>query len=164
MRTAVHFGILKRGYKGTDRVLELARLGVPGWKFHVLGVGAPLTAPGIESSSGFAEAADLVAAVERSDATVLPYRRASQSAAVTLSQVLGSVPIATSVGGIPEQITDGVDGLLIPPGSGLEPWSAALSRLSRDRDWAVAMAEAGAARVWRAHQVFVDAVNDLAAR
>jgi glycosyltransferase involved in cell wall biosynthesis len=162
VRRAVHFGILKRGYKGTDRVLALAKAGVPGWRFHILGVGAPAGAPGLEASPGFVDAADLVAAVSAADATLLPYRLASQSGAVTLAQALGAVPVASAVGGIPEQIHDGVDGLLLPHGADLAAWRAALDRLARDPEATAAMARAGAGRVWEGHHAFQAAVRVLA--
>ena len=49
------------------------------------------------------------------DAIVLPYRFATQSGVTVLGQALGAVPIASAVGGLPEQIEDGVDGLLVHP-------------------------------------------------
>ncbi|MGH9068565.1 MAG: glycosyltransferase [Acidimicrobiales bacterium] len=162
LRTAVHFGILKRGYKGTSRVLDLARTGVQGWRFRLLGVGAPPGEPGIESFPGFVQAADLVRAVAAADATVLPYRLASQSAAVILAQALGAVPVAAAVGGIPEQIDHGVDGLLIPAGAGLPAWEAALRRLAREPDLTVAMTQAGAKRAWDGQRGFQTAVRALA--
>lgn len=160
--TAVHFGVLKRGYKGTDRIVDLARDGVAGWRFHFLGVGAPVHVVGVDCSPGFVDAPTLVEAVERADATVLPYRRASQSAAVTLAQALGTVPIATAVGGIPEQIDDGVDGLLLPVDADRRAWAGALGRLAQDPVWTQAMARAGTARVWQGHQAFVASVSALA--
>lgn len=162
VRTAVHFGILKRGYKGTDVVLALAQAGVDGWRFHLLGVGAPPSAPGIQSSPGFVDAADLVAAVAAADATLLPYRLASQSGAVVLGQVLGAVPVVSAVGGIPEQIDDGVDGLLIRPEADVSAWREALRRLASDPVATASMAEAGARRVWAAHHAFEAAVAALA--
>ena len=161
VRTAVHFGVLKRGYKGTDRVIALAQAGVPGWRFRMLGVGAPPSAPGIESSPGFAAAADLVAAVSAADVTLLPYRLASQSGAVVLAQALGALPLASAVGGIPEQIDDGVDGLLIPASAEIAAWQQALHRVASDPDATAAMAQAGAKRAWRGHEAFVAAVADL---
>jgi glycosyltransferase involved in cell wall biosynthesis len=163
VRTAVHFGILKRGYKGTDRVLALAEAGVPGWQFRLLGVGAPPRASGVHSTPGFVPAADLVAEVAAADATLLPYRLASQSGAVVLAQALGAVPVASAVGGLPEQIENGIDGLLVPPGAPVAAWQEVLRRLAFDPAATAAMAQSGARRVWEGHHAFATAVATLAA-
>ena len=107
-----HFGVVRRHYKGTQVVAQLAAGGVDGWRFAVLGAGAEASA-GVHSVPGYLESGDLVAAVSASDATIAPYKLATQSAVVVLAHVLGSVPIASSVGGIPEQIAHGVDGILV---------------------------------------------------
>jgi glycosyltransferase involved in cell wall biosynthesis len=54
--------------------------------------------------------------------------------------------LATSVGGPKEVVTDGRDGLLLPP---QEPatWAAAASQLLRDREYRTAMGRAARARV-----------------
>lgn len=162
-RTAVHFGVLKRGYKGTSRVLELARSGVPGWRFQLLGTGAPTGIPGVESWPGFVSSNRLVAAIAGADATVLPYRLASQSGAVVLSQVLGTIPLVTAVGGIPEQIDHGIDGLLMAVQADRATWTTALVRLSQNPEHLAAMAAAGAHRAWDGHHAFQAAVRELAA-
>ncbi len=79
---------------------------------------------GVEAVTGFVDAGVLAAAVIQSDVTLLPYRFATQSGAVVLAQALGSLPVATAAGGIPEQIDDGVTG----PGSG---WWAGCRSLLR---------------------------------
>jgi glycosyltransferase involved in cell wall biosynthesis len=43
---------------------------------------------------------------------LLPYRSASQSGVVQLAYAHGCPVIATAVGGLPEAVTDGEDGLL----------------------------------------------------
>lgn len=130
--TAVHFGILKRRYKGTALVAELAGEGVPGWKFTVVGAGAPASLPGATTIPRFADAADLIALVGGADAALLPYSIATQSGAVALAQALGTVPVASAVGGIPEQIVDGRTGRLVPAGAGVESWRAVLQELAAD--------------------------------
>lgn len=158
---AVHFGVLKRGYKGTDQVLALARQGVQGWRFHLLGVGAPPGDEHVVTSPGFVSDAALAGAVAESDATILPYRVASQSGAVVLAQALGSIPVASAVGGIPEQIADGVDGVLLAARSTPEAWRDALMALSADADLRAAMALAGARRVRQGHESFLSEVGQL---
>ena len=49
------------------------------------------------------------------DASLLPYRSASQSGVVQLSFAYGCPVIATRVGGLPAAVTDGVDGVLCEP-------------------------------------------------
>jgi len=52
----------------------------------------------------------------RKSILVLPYTSASQSGVITVAASFGLPVIATRVGGIPEQISDGVTGFLVPPG------------------------------------------------
>jgi glycosyltransferase involved in cell wall biosynthesis len=49
------------------------------------------------------------------DASLLPYRSATQSAVVPLSFTYGCPVIATRVGGLPAAVADGVDGILCEP-------------------------------------------------
>jgi glycosyltransferase involved in cell wall biosynthesis len=158
---AGHFGVLRRGYKGTSVVERLARPGVDGWRFLLAGTGARAV-PGAVTMSGYLDPGALVAAVEGTHATLLPYRRATQSGAVVLAQALESVPVASAVGGLPEQIDDGVDGVLVAPGTPPEGWARVLADLADD-DHRKALAAAGHARVWRQHDHFVRAIEGLVA-
>jgi glycosyltransferase involved in cell wall biosynthesis len=74
------------------------------------------------------EAAVLFAAA---DASLLPYRSATQSGVVQLSFAYGVPVVATAVGGLPEAIDDGVDGILCPPGD-VDALCAAIERLAAD--------------------------------
>jgi glycosyltransferase involved in cell wall biosynthesis len=58
----------------------------------------------------------------------------------------GKPVIASRVGGIPELVRDGVDGVLVPPGE-VEPLADALLSLLRDPDWATQLGRQGRARV-----------------
>jgi len=156
---AAHFGVLRRRYKGTKIVEELVGR-VPRWSVITLGVGAPASRPGLVSVPGWVEAGALVGAVAHSDAVLLPYQHATQSGAVVLAQALGAVPVVSAVGGIPEQVTDGVDGILIPAGAGLDAWAGALEQLSDD-ERRKELIDAGRERVWSAHERFVCAVVEL---
>jgi glycosyltransferase involved in cell wall biosynthesis len=157
---ALHFGHLHRGYKGVDTVVELAAGGVPGWRIALVGKGAPAAVAGALSVSRFLDAADLTATITGSAATLLPYGRASQSAAVVLAQALGSIVIATAVGGIPEQIDDHVTGLLLPAESPPERWRGALLDLT-DVDVREPIASAARARVEAAHHEFAEGIVRL---
>lgn len=145
---ALHFGVVRRRYKGGDTVARLHDAGVPGWDLRTVG------------GDGYVETADLVAEIEASSATLLPYRMATQSGAVVLAQALGSVPIVSAVGGIPEQVINGVTGILMPPGAPVACWQHALERL-RDDSTRAAMAAAGRAAVTAAHDRFAHAVAGL---
>lgn len=149
---AAQVGVLNRRYKGTDTVISLAERGVPGWTFALAGSGAP-SSPAVESVDAFLDAGDLVASVQASDVMLLPYVHATQSAVVVLSQMCGTVAVASAVDGIREQIDDGVTGLLIAPGSSVDVWADKLQELS-DRSLRVRMATAGAASVRRQHEQF----------
>lgn len=159
---ALHFGVLHRRYKGTATVVDLARSGVNGWRFALVGEGAPADVPGTVALQGFVEPGLLLAAVEQSDATLLPYRVATQSGAVVLAQALGSVAVASAVGGIPDQIDDGVDGRLVAAGAGSRAWAGVLSDLS-DPGRRSAIAAAGRRRVQEGHRRFVGAIKELVA-
>jgi glycosyltransferase involved in cell wall biosynthesis len=156
---AVHFGVLRRSYKGTDLVTTLAG-SVDGWTFRAFGVGAPAARPGLTSVARYLTADELVGLVGASDAALLPYRRATQSGAVVLAQVLGVVPVASAVGGIPEQVSDVEDGLLVTPGAGVDAWRDALAHL-RDDSERKRMASAGRDRAWRNHDRFVTSILEL---
>ena len=132
--TAINFGVVGRGYKGADVVCDLAASGVDGWRFAIVGVGAPTDRAGVTGVDRFVPAPDLAATVEASTAALLPYRSASQSGAVVLAQSLGTVPVVSGVGGVLEQVTDGVDGLLLSPDASLDAWRAALDRVAVDHD------------------------------
>jgi len=59
--------------------------------------------------------AELAALVEDSAFLALPYRDATQSGVVLTAYALGRPVVATSVGALPEYVSDGDTGLLVPP-------------------------------------------------
>ena len=66
--------------------------------------------------------------------------------AVLEAQAAGCAVVASRIGGIPEQIDDGVDGLLVPPDD-VQALQEALGRLLRSPDLARRLGDAGASRV-----------------
>jgi alpha-1,6-mannosyltransferase len=128
---ALHFGHLNRSYKGTSVVTDLVRSGVPGWRFALVGTGAPEQLAGAACVSRFLSDAELASTVAEAQAVVLPYTHASQSAAVTLAQAMGCVVLASRIGGIPEQVPDGT-GLLLEPLAPAARWREVLLGLDED--------------------------------
>ncbi|MCG5218369.1 glycosyltransferase family 4 protein [Streptosporangium soli] len=71
----------------------------------------------VELRPGYVAAADVPGLFAAADALVLPYRSATASQNVWLGHEHGVPVIATRVGALADNVTDGVDGLLVPPGS-----------------------------------------------
>jgi glycosyltransferase involved in cell wall biosynthesis len=157
---AINFGVLKRGYKGTAVIIQLARTGVPGWRFAVLGAGAPADRD-IISVPRFLTSGELVDALHRAHAVLLPYTKATQSGAVALAQTLGVPPVVTAVGGIPEQVTDGATGRLIASTAGVDEWRRVLLELS-DAGVRDSIGKQARDAVWCGHAAFVESVQRLA--
>lgn len=85
--------------------------------------------------------ADAVAVMAACDLFVLASRHEGLPVALMEAQVLGLPVVATAVGGVPEVVTDGVHGLLVPPN---EPRRLAegIDQLSRDPDRRARMSQA----------------------
>jgi glycosyltransferase involved in cell wall biosynthesis len=89
------------------------------------------------------DAPDLMAAA---DLLVLPSLAEAFGLVLTESLYLGTPVVATRVGGIPEIVEDGVDGLLVPPGDSAA-LADALAELLNDPEKRHRLAGAGRARV-----------------
>jgi glycosyltransferase involved in cell wall biosynthesis len=110
--------------KGLDTLLRAAarvRERVPGATFALAGDG-PLRTElqqlaaqlGLEGSMHFlGHRPDAAALIGRLDALVVPSRSEGTPLAITEALVAGTPVVATPVGGIPDQITDGREGLLV---------------------------------------------------
>ena len=129
---ALTFGVLKRRYKGTSVVEQVAREGVAGWRFVAAGVGAPAAGevPGLETEPGFVPAERLAELVQMAGVCLLPYRHATQSGAVALAQALGTPVVVSAVGGIPEQVQDHVNGRLVPAAAPAAAWAQTVRELN----------------------------------
>ncbi len=131
------FGRL-RAYKGLDLLrdawpLVLARH--PGARLQVVGEGeAEALAPGLAALPGvvleprWVAEAEIPRLLAAADALVLPYREASQSGVVSLGFALGVPAVATPVGGLAEQVADGVTGAVAAAATP-EALAAAMLRL-----------------------------------
>jgi glycosyltransferase involved in cell wall biosynthesis len=99
---------------------------VPGFRVVVVGDGpehaaleAAVTARGLEDRVRLVPAVPRAAAMrwmKAADVTVLPSSWENHPHAVVESLTVGTPVVATAVGGVPEIVTDGVDGLLTPDG------------------------------------------------
>jgi glycosyltransferase involved in cell wall biosynthesis len=83
----------------------------------------------VELRDGFVSNEDAALLFSAADAAILPYRSATQSGVVQLAFAYGIPVLATSVGGLPEAVSDGVDGLLCQP-EDPQALAAIISRLT----------------------------------
>ncbi len=85
---------------------------------------------------------DIPAVTAALDVAVLPSYREAQGLTILEAMALSRPVVASNVGGIPEMITDGVTGLLVPPHDA-EALAAAIARLLADHPYADTLARAG---------------------
>jgi glycosyltransferase involved in cell wall biosynthesis len=89
---------------------------------------------------------DIAALTTELDVAVLPSLREAQGISILEAMARRKPVVASAVGGIPEVLTDGVDGLLVPP-SDPSALARAIVRLARSPSLREAMGEAGYATV-----------------
>jgi glycosyltransferase involved in cell wall biosynthesis len=123
--TLLFFGRISR-YKGLDVLLQAfgevsARR--PGARLLVVGsgdlspyAGALRTLPGVTVVNRWLADREVHPFFAQADVVVLPYVDGTQSGVAAIAAACGLPVVATTVGGLPEQVTDGVTGLLVPPG------------------------------------------------
>lgn len=85
---------------------------------------------------------DRVELFQQAAVVVLPYLEASQSGVVPVAYAFAKPVVATTVGGLPEAVDDGVTGLLVPPADE-GALAAAIVRLLRDPNLRHRMGAAG---------------------
>ncbi len=85
---------------------------------------------------------DVPAVTAALDVAVLPSYREAQGLSILEAMALSRPVVASNVGGIPEMITDGVTGLLVPPHDA-DALAAAIVRLLRDHPFADTLGRAG---------------------
>ncbi|MGL5864962.1 MAG: glycosyltransferase [Dermatophilaceae bacterium] len=130
-----------RSYKGVDLLVDALRdvpevcLTVAGelWGDAGLAVRALAADPRLEGRvevhGGYVPADRIAALMARHDVVALTYRTATASQNAVLARAHGRPVLATAVGTFPEQIRDGVDGILVPPAD-RDALVAALRRLT----------------------------------
>ncbi len=117
-----------RDYKGIDLLLD-AMTEVPGLRLTVAGemwgssgervralVRDPRLRERVEVVDGYVPGDELAALLARHDVLALTYRDATASQNVLLAGRHGLAVLASDVGTFGEQVRDGVDGLVVPPG------------------------------------------------
>jgi glycosyltransferase involved in cell wall biosynthesis len=130
-KVALFLGLI-RSYKGVDLLLDaIARqptdsnwmVVVAGEPWEGLGpaLGQQIRDLGIEDRVqlrlGWVPESGVPALLAAADLVVLPYRSGSQSAVAPLALAAGLPVLSTRVGGLPEVVRDGVNGVLVEPGS-----------------------------------------------
>jgi len=95
----------------------------------------------IHVTNRFIPEEEVATVFKKASIVVLPYTSATQSGVIPVAAAFKLPVIATRVGGIPEQITDGETGILVEPGS-VEQLSAAMERLLTNPDQAVRLGKA----------------------
>jgi glycosyltransferase involved in cell wall biosynthesis len=127
-------------YKGLDVLYEAAQLLGPrldGMKIVVAGCGADpylkrmIKDPRFVVINRYLSNEEIVALNKGAYCIVCPYKSASQSGIVSTTYLFGKPIIASDVGGFNEYITDGENGLLIPPNDP-KALAESLSRLMTD--------------------------------
>ncbi|NJO05482.1 MAG: glycosyltransferase [Chloroflexaceae bacterium] len=122
------FGFV-RPYKGLEYLIQAVRLVLQRRRVHLLVVGEIWNEPEFyyryAREMGVADAVtfvnryvaneELPLYFEPADVVVLPYISATQSAVVQLAFGFGKPVITTHVGGLPEVVQDGENGLIVPP-------------------------------------------------
>lgn len=137
-------------YKGVDVLVQAfarAKESNPSIELDVIGSGA--ISPGLlrrikELGVGLVNAyvsdEDARAALETHGVLVLPYTSATQSGVAAIALGNGLPCIASSVGGLSEQVVDGINGLVVPPGN-VEALAEAMLRIAGDHDLARHMSQ-----------------------
>ena len=153
--------------KGVDDILAAARL-LPHRMLIVCGGGAELerlrrAVPPNVRFRGVLEPGEVAAELRAAGAVAVPSRWPENFPyAVLEAQLAGRAVVATRVGGIPEQIRDGEDGMLVPPGDPVA-LAGAIEGLLCDRVRAAEMGRRGRERVRKEREVgrYLDEIEAL---
>jgi len=169
-RVALFLGLI-RPYKGVDVLLEAAAALDAGSDWLILIAGEPWGDLGeeirrqvdalglgdrVRLNLGWIPENQIPVYLAASDLLVLPYRRGSQSAVAPMALASGTPVVSTSVGGVPEVVVDGVNGLIVPPAD-----PAAISRALQSLDADRLAVLAGGARESAAELTWASYASNL---
>ena len=165
--TALFVGVLER-YKNVDGLAEAWRSAaprVPGARFRIVGSGSlrPVVEklvrelPSQTTWSQTLRTEEVVGALDEATLLVLPSRSEGMGRVVVEALLRGRPVVAARVGGIPDLVRDGENGLLVEPGD-TRALADALVRLLSDR----AEAERLASRARASAERFVVSPDDWA--
>jgi glycosyltransferase involved in cell wall biosynthesis len=145
-RVALFLGLI-RAYKGVDLLIEaVSRLSAESdWLVVVAGepwgdlerdIQQRVRDLGVEERVklrlGWLPETEVPVVLAAADLVVLPYRSGSQSAVVPLALAAGLPVLSTRVGGLPEVVEHGVNGILVEPGS-IDQLASAFEELNHEK-------------------------------
>jgi len=117
---ALFIGVLEP-YKNIDGLAEAWRRAKPAAELRIVGQGtrtdvvASLVRDGLATWQPELSTGEVVAALDAASVLVLPSRSEGMGRVVIEAQLRGRPVLGSNVGGIPDLVTDGVDGLLFDP-------------------------------------------------
>jgi glycosyltransferase involved in cell wall biosynthesis len=115
--------------KGLDATLAIAGQQDPGVKIIDEVEVAEL---GIKWTNRFLSREEVGAVLAESDVMVIPYKEATQTTPGAIALAYGIPAIGTRTGGLPEQVEDGVNGLIVEAGNP-EALASAIEKICNDR-------------------------------
>jgi glycosyltransferase involved in cell wall biosynthesis len=133
---ALFVGVLEP-YKNIDGLAEAWRIARPNAELRIVGKGtrtdvvAELVRDGLATWQPELSTGEVVAALDAASVLILPSRSEGMGRVVIEAHLRGRPVLGSNVGGIPDLVTDGVDGILFEP----SPRAiAAALRVLDDRD------------------------------
>jgi glycosyltransferase involved in cell wall biosynthesis len=117
---ALFIGVLEP-YKNIDGLAEAWRLARPNAELRIVGKGtrtdvvASLVRDGLATWQPELSTAEVVAALDAASVLILPSRSEGMGRVVIEAQLRGRPVLGSNVGGIPDLVTPGVDGVLFEP-------------------------------------------------
>jgi glycosyltransferase involved in cell wall biosynthesis len=155
MRPVKGLEVLLRSFPMVRQRIPNARLVVAGrpHRFNARRIEDVIASLGIAEAVtihwGFVSSADLGLYMRSADVIALPYLAASQSGVCFTAYAFERAVVASDVGGLAEQVVDGITGLLVPPDNP-DALAAGLSKLLLHRANTVVMGQR--AREWAARE------------
>lgn len=137
-----------RPYKGVESLIESATLLPQDVEIVIAGEGAGVYKTRVKDDSRiklidrFLSEKEIAELCQECSVVVTPYIDASQSGIVPVAYAFSKAVVATNVGALPEQVEDGVTGLLVPPNQP-DKLAEALIKILDNPDMAAAMGIAG---------------------